>query len=45
MRVALFAGVGLILFLGIFPGSVLGFIQSSVGSLTNVSSFLLGMVP
>jgi NADH-quinone oxidoreductase subunit N len=45
MRVALFAGVGLILFLGIFPGSILGFIQSSVGSLTNVSGFLMGMVP
>jgi NADH-quinone oxidoreductase subunit N len=45
MRVALFAGVGIILFLGIFPGSLLDFVQTSVGSLTHVSGFLLEMVP
>jgi NADH-quinone oxidoreductase subunit N len=45
MRVALVAGVGLILFLGIFPGSLLGVIESSVTSLTNLSGFLMGMTP
>jgi NADH-quinone oxidoreductase subunit N len=45
MRVALLAAVGLILFLGIFPGGALGFAQSSVEALTNVSGFLMAMVP
>jgi NADH-quinone oxidoreductase subunit N len=45
MRIALVAAVALILFLGVFPGVLLGFVESSVGSLTNVSGFLMGMAP
>ncbi len=45
MRIALLAAVGLILFLGIFPGSILGFVQSSVGPLANMGGLIAGMVP
>jgi NADH-quinone oxidoreductase subunit N len=47
MRVALFGAAGLILFLGIFPGAFgfLEFVQSSVGSLTDVGGLLARMAP
>ncbi len=43
MRIALLAAVGLILLLGVFPGSILGFVESSVGSLSSMGGMLAGI--
>jgi NADH-quinone oxidoreductase subunit N len=45
MRVALFASVALILYLGIFPGAALDFALSSVQGLGTLGGGLLGMAP
>jgi len=45
MRVALVAAVGLILYLGIFPGTVLGFVEASVDSLIQSGGYLASLVP
>jgi NADH-quinone oxidoreductase subunit N len=45
MRLALFAAVGLILFLGIFPSAAMGLVQASVGSLFEGAGFLAGLIP
>jgi NADH-quinone oxidoreductase subunit N len=45
MRVALLACVGLILFLGVFPGAALGFVESSIDSLTSLGGVVTGLVP
>jgi len=45
MRVALVIAVGLVLFLGIFPGTLLEVVQESVDPLFNVGGFLMGMAP
>ena len=45
MRVALFASVALILYLGIFPSAVLEFAQASVQGLGTLGGSLLGMAP
>ena len=45
MRVALFAAVGLVLFLGVFPSAAMGIVQTSVDSLFTMGGFLAGIVP
>ena len=45
MRVALFASVALILYLGIFPSAALDFAHSSVQGLGALGGSLLGMAP
>ena len=45
MRVVLLFAVGMILFLGIFPGAAMEFARTSVDSLTNLSGFLVGLAP
>jgi len=45
MRVALVASVALILYLGIFPGTLLGFVEGSVASVSQVGGFLASLVP
>jgi NADH-quinone oxidoreductase subunit N len=45
MRVALFASVAIILYLGIFPGAALAFAHSSVQGLGVLGGGLLGMAP
>jgi NADH-quinone oxidoreductase subunit N len=45
MRVALMASVALILYLGIFPASALGFAQASVHGLGALGGSLLGLTP
>ncbi len=45
MRVALVASVALILYLGIFPGTLLGFVEGSVASVSQVGGFLASIVP
>jgi NADH-quinone oxidoreductase subunit N len=45
MRVALFASVALILYLGIFPGAALDFAHSSVQGLGALGGSLLGVAP
>jgi len=45
MRVALFASVALILYLGIFPGAALDFAHNSVQGLGALGGSLLGMAP
>jgi NADH-quinone oxidoreductase subunit N len=45
MKLALFASVALILFLGIFPGAALGVVEASVDSLARAGSFLAGGMP
>jgi NADH-quinone oxidoreductase subunit N len=45
MRVALFASVALILYLGIFPGSLLSFAQASVASMGHIGGLFASMVP
>ena len=45
MRVALIAGVFLILYLGVFPGATLEFARSSVAGLSAAGSNLIGLTP
>jgi len=45
MRVALVIAVGLILYLGIFPSTLLGFVEASVDSLTHAGAFMASLVP
>jgi NADH-quinone oxidoreductase subunit N len=45
MRVALVACVGLILFLGFFPGAALGFVESSIDSLSALGGTVAGTAP
>ncbi len=45
MRVALVVSVGLILFLGIFPGVALDMVEASVDSITRVGGFMAGGSP
>ncbi len=45
LKVALIAGVGLILFLGVFPGGMLEFAADSVDGLQRAGGVFLGMAP
>ncbi len=45
MRVVLLFAVGLILFLGIFPGAAMEIARTAVESVTNLSGFLVGSAP
>ncbi len=45
LRVALFASVAIILYLGVFPSGVLSFAQASVAGLGSVGGSLLGVGP
>ncbi len=45
MRVALFVSVGLILYLGVFPGALLGFAQASVESVTQFGGMFASLIP
>ncbi len=45
MRAALFVSVALILFLGFFPGALLGVVEASVGSVSQLGGVLASMVP
>jgi NADH-quinone oxidoreductase subunit N len=45
MRVALLACVGLILFLGVFPGAAMGFAEASIGSLTALGGAIAAVLP
>jgi NADH-quinone oxidoreductase subunit N len=45
MRVALVAAVGLILYLGFFPGGLLAVVEGSVDSIMHVGGYVTSMVP
>jgi hypothetical protein len=45
MRVTLLACVGLILFLGVFPGAAMGFAEASIGSLTALGGAIAAVLP
>jgi NADH-quinone oxidoreductase subunit N len=45
MRLALVASVALILYLGIFPGALLGVVEGSVASVSQVGGFLASLAP
>ena len=45
MRVALVTAVALILYLGVFPGALLGIVEGSVDSVTQVGGYLASLVP
>ncbi|MFC1660646.1 NADH-quinone oxidoreductase subunit N [Gemmatimonadota bacterium] len=45
MRVALLVSVGLILFLGVFPGPLLGFVEASIDSMATLGGAMVGLVP
>jgi NADH-quinone oxidoreductase subunit N len=45
MRIALVAAVALILYLGVFPGALLGFVEGSVASVTQAGGYLASLWP
>ena len=45
MRIALVTAVGLILYLGIFPGTLMGFVEGSVDTLNQGAGFLASLLP
>ena len=45
MRVALVTAAALILYLGVFPGFLLGLVEGSVESVTQVGGYLASLVP
>jgi NADH-quinone oxidoreductase subunit N len=45
VRVALFAGVAVVLLLGVFPSALMDLARGSVGALSGVGGFVLGLAP